>query len=109
VIEEDLLGDAVAGFVRHPNLEEPSDVVALGVREQRVDAQPGDVGLDALGVLDRRSELAGDQFGIGHAAHGRAYDVEIEPRLAFEGLDPALDRGVLVLRQGNDATQDTPR
>ncbi len=69
-----------------------------------MDAQPGDVGLDALRVADGRPEPRGEQLAIVDPPDRPGDDVEIEGTLAFEGVDPPLDGEVLVSGQSDDAT-----
>ena len=85
---------AMALLVGYPDVEEATDVVVGRVRQQRLDAQPADLGLDTLGVQQGVADLLADGFGSADPLDRRVDGVEVERRLRLDVPEASL-QGVI--------------
>ena len=58
--------------------------VAVSVGKQRLDRQPGNLGLDSLRVAQCRTDPAGHDVRATDPLDGAVHTVEIEPRLELQ-------------------------
>ena len=82
----------MAQLVGHPDGEEPTDVIVGRVGQEGLDAQPGDLGLDALGVAQRVPEPRGEDVRTADPLDRPVDRLDVERRLRLHGADPSFER-----------------
>ena len=77
---------------RAPRRRGSAVVVAPGARQERVDAEPGDVGLNTLGVAQRVPESSGQRLRPADTPNCPRDDLEVERPLGLQGTDSPFQR-----------------
>ena len=92
VVEQDGLGVGVAELVGHPDGQEAAVEVAPGARQERLDAESGDIGLHTLGVAQCVAEPGGQRLRPADASNCPRHDLEVEWPLGLQATESPLQR-----------------